>query len=118
MADVKQMKKICSLISCEIPFCQYVFKLVFGVNIYDVDLWFQVDSVEQPINRNSVGSGHVSHCWTSSFDNHLDDSFVVLKNVQLLTLRRMCVLEVRNPHLTIAQTLSFSLQFMFSFCVC
>ena len=31
-------------------------------------------------------------CWTSSFDNHLDDRFIVFKNVQLsLTLRRVCV---------------------------
>ena len=42
-----------------------------------------MDSVNLPIKRNSMGSGHVSHCWTSSFDNHLDDSFVVFKNVQL-----------------------------------
>ena len=53
---------------------------------------FQIDSVEQPINDNSVGSGHVSHRWTSSFDNHFDDSFSVSKNVQLeLILTRMCV---------------------------
>ena len=38
------------------------------------------------------GFWHVSHCWTSSFDNHLDDSFVVFKIVQLrIALRRMCV---------------------------
>ena len=49
----------------------------FGVNIFDLDLWFQVDSVEQPIKSNSVGPGNMSHCWTPAFDNHLDDSFVV-----------------------------------------
>ena len=53
----------------------HVSKLVFGVNIFDLDLWLQVSSVEQPIKRNSVGSRHMPHCWTSSFDNHLDDSF-------------------------------------------
>ena len=63
-----------------------------GVNIFDLDFGFQVDSVEQPMKRNSVGSGHVSHCRTSSFENHLDDSFGVFKNLQLrLALRRMCV---------------------------
>ena len=27
----------------------------------------KIDSVEQPIKSNSVGSGHMSHCWASSF---------------------------------------------------
>ena len=38
-----------------------------------------VDSVKQPIKRDSVGSGHVSHHWTSSFDDHLDHCLVVFK---------------------------------------
>ena len=64
----------------------------FGVHISDVDFWFQVDSAEQPIKRSSVGSGHVSQCWTSPFHNHLDDShFVFKKNVQQTRLRRMIV---------------------------
>ena len=29
-----------------------------------------------------MGSGYVSHCWTSSFDDHFDDNFIVFKNVQ------------------------------------
>ena len=65
--------------------------LVFGVNKFDLDLGFQLDSVKQPIKSNSVSSGHVFHCWTSSCDNHLDDGFVVFKNLQRLALRRMCV---------------------------
>ena len=66
--------------------------LIFGVNIFDLDLWFQTDSVKQPIKRNSVFSGHVSHCWTSSFHGHPDYTFVVFKDVQLrLALRGMCV---------------------------
>ena len=78
--------------------------------------WFLVstfliwDSVEQPIKRNSVGSSHVSYCWTSSFDNHLDHSFIIFKDVQLrLALRRVCWW-VRNPHMTIAPPLAFSFQ--------
>ena len=39
MADVKQVKKIVPLITCEIPFCQYVCKLVFGVNVLVGILW-------------------------------------------------------------------------------
>ena len=88
--DVEQRKKMAPLITCETSFGQHDSKLILGINIFDLDLWFQVDSVQQPIKRNSVGPGHVSHCWTSSFDNHLDDSFVVFKDVQLrLALRRM-----------------------------
>ena len=86
------MKKMIPLITCKITFGPHVSKLVFGVNILDLDLWFQVDSVEQPIKRNSVGCRLVPHCWTSSFENHLDDSFVVFKNVQKsLASRRICV---------------------------
>ena len=79
--------------------------------VSNLDLWFQVDSVEQPSKRNSVGSGHVSHCWTSSFDYHLDDSFVVFKNVQLRrALRRMCVCGyvVQIWHLIIISIVPFS----------
>ena len=52
-----------------------------GVNIFDLDLRFQVNSFQQPIRRNSVG--HVSHFWTSALDDHLDDSFVVFRDLQL-----------------------------------
>ena len=80
------------LITCEISFGQYVSELVLGVNIFDLDLWLQVNSVEQPIKRNAVGSRHMPHCLTSALTDHLDHSFVILKNVQLrLTLRRECV---------------------------
>ena len=29
----------------------------------------QINSVKQPIKSNSVGSGHMSHSWTSAFDD-------------------------------------------------
>ena len=49
-------------------------------------------SVKQPIKSNSVGSGHVSHRWSSSFNHHFDHGFVVFKDEQQkLSLRRMCV---------------------------
>ena len=90
--NVEQTKKMIPLITCETLFGQHVSELVSGVNIFHLDLWVQIDSVEQPIKRNSEGSGHVSHCWTSSFDNQLDDCFVVFQDVQLrLALRRTCV---------------------------
>ena len=48
-------------------------------------------SIKKPIKRNSVGSGHVSHRWTSAFDDHFDHGFVVFKDLQLrLVLRRIC----------------------------
>ena len=39
---------------------------VFGVNIFHLDFGFQIDSVEQPVKSNSVGSGNMSHCRASS----------------------------------------------------
>ena len=90
--DIEQTQKVIPLIARETSFGQNVSELVFGVNIFDLDLGFQVDSVKQPIKSNSVGSGHVSHRWTSSFDYHFGHSFTVFKNVQLrLIVRRMCV---------------------------
>ena len=62
------------LITGEIAFRQHVCELFVGVNIFDFDLWVLVDSVKQPIKRNSVGSGHGSHRRTFGFENHLDYS--------------------------------------------
>ena len=80
MADVKQMKKIIPLIAGEILLCQYVCKLVFGVNIFDLNLRIQIDSVKKPVKCNSKGSGHMSHCWTSAFNDHFDHCFIVFKD--------------------------------------
>ena len=60
--------------------CQDVGKLVLGVNIFDLDFGVQVDSVKQPMKLDTVGTGHMSHCRTSAFENHLDYCFVVFKN--------------------------------------
>ena len=87
-------EKVIPLISRETSFSQHVSEMVFGVNIFDLDLGFQVDSCKQPIKSNSVSSRQMSHCGTSSFDYHFDHNFVVFENVQLkLTLRRLCVEE-------------------------
>ena len=82
MADVKQMKEIVPLTACEIPFCQYVCKLVFGVDILDKNFGVQMNPVKQPITSNSVGSGYMSHCWTSALHDHFNHGFVILKDVQ------------------------------------
>ena len=82
MADVEQTQKMIPFIACEISLCQYVCELVLGVNVFDLDLWVQIDSIKQPIKSNSVGPGNMSHCRASSLYDHLDHCFVVLKNIQ------------------------------------
>ena len=101
MADVKQMKKIVPLIACEISFCQYLCKLVFGVDILDLILVVQINSVKQPIKSNSVGSGYMSHSWTSAIDDHFDHDFVILKDVRHRTKSRK--LRVRRHTVNIVQ---------------
>ena len=81
MDDVKQTQKMIPLITCEISLCQYVYELVLGVNVFDLDLGVQIDSIQQPMKSNSVGSGNMSHCKTSSLYDHLDHRFVVFKDV-------------------------------------
>ena len=66
MADVKQTQKMLPFITCEISLGQYVCELVVGVNVFDLDFGVEIDSIEQPIKSNSVGSGNMSHCRTSS----------------------------------------------------
>ena len=66
MAYVEQTQKMILLITCEISLCQYVCELVFGVDVFDLDLGVQIDSVKQPIKSNSVGSGSMPHCGASS----------------------------------------------------
>ena len=91
MADVKQIKKIVPLIACEIPFSN-MCELVFGVHILDLNFGVQINSVTQPIKSNSVVSGFMSHCWTSAFDDHFNQGFVILKDVQHRTKsRKLCV---------------------------
>ena len=70
------------LITGEHAFRQHVCELIFGVNKIDMDLRVQVDPVKEPIKRNSVGPGYVSHRWTSAFGHHFDYRFIVFKNLQ------------------------------------
>ena len=65
MADVEQTQKMIPFITCGISLCQYVCELVFGVNVFELDLWLQIDSVKQPNKRNSVSPGNMSHCLDS-----------------------------------------------------
>ena len=60
MANIKQSQQMIPFITCEIPFCQDVCELVFGVGIFDWDFGVQINSIEQPVKSNSVSSGNVS----------------------------------------------------------
>ena len=64
------------------PFGLNVCELIFWVDVFGLDLGVQINSIEQPVKSNSVGSGNMSQCRTSAFDDHLDHSFVVFKDVQ------------------------------------
>ena len=76
------------LIVCEIYFCKDVCKLCL-VSTYLIWIFgVQINAVKQPIKSNSVGFGYTSHCWTPAFDYHLNDGFVILKDVQHRTKSR------------------------------
>ena len=82
MANIKQSQQMIPFITCETALCQDVCKLVLGVNIFDLNLGVQIDSIKQPIKSNSVGPGNMSHRWTSAFHYHLDNGFIVFKHIQ------------------------------------
>ena len=82
MAGVKQGQQMIAFITCVIPLCLDVCKLIFGVDVFDLDLRVKIDLIEQPIKSNSMSSGNMSHCWTSAFHNHFNHSFFVLKHIQ------------------------------------
>ena len=88
MADIEQAQQMIPFVTCETSFGQNVSELVFGVDVLDSDLWVQVNSIEQPIKRNSVGPENMSHCGTPSLDDHFDHCFVVLKHIQQSFLMR------------------------------
>ena len=60
-------RRLFHLSRVKFPFTQHVCELVLGVNVFDLDLGVQIDSIKQPIKSNSVGSGNMSHCGASSF---------------------------------------------------
>ena len=82
MADIEQTQQMIPLITREISFCQNVSELVFGVDVFDLDFGVQINSIKQPIKSNSVSPGNVSHCGTSSFNDHFDHCFIVFKHKQ------------------------------------
>ena len=60
-----------------------MFASWFLVSMYLIwTFGIQINSIEQPIRCNSVGSGNMPHCWTPAFHNHFDHSLIVLKHIQ------------------------------------
>ena len=68
------------------PFCQDVGKLVLGVNKFDLDLGSKLIVSNCPIERDSVGTGHMSHDRTSALYNHL--SWLLLRCHQQCKAKR------------------------------
>ena len=56
MANVQQTQKMVPFVTCEITFGQNVCELMFGVGVPKLNLGIKIDSVKQPIMRNSAGS--------------------------------------------------------------
>ena len=112
MANVEQTQKMIPFITCEVSLCQYVCELVFGVNVFDLDLGVQIDSSKQQTKSSSVGSGNMSHCLASSLFDHLDHCFVVFKEIQD-TDEKNSRLKKQNPHCSDHQSVqkfSFALE--------
>ena len=82
MANVKKTQKMIRFVTCEISLGSRVCELVFGVNVFVLDFAVQIDSSKKPVKSNSVGSGNMSHCGTSSLYDDFDHCFVVFKHVQ------------------------------------
>ena len=75
-------QKMIPLITCETSLCQYVCELVLVVNVLDLDLGVKINSIKQSIKSNFVVSGIMTRDRASSHYDHLDHSFIVLKQIQ------------------------------------
>ena len=103
MADIKQGQQMIPFITCEIPLWSRCLASWFLVSMYLIWIfWVQINSIKQPIKRNSVVSEHMSHRRTSTFNHHFDHGFIVVKDVHLD--KNVCSW-VRNPHQTTDTTL-------------
>ena len=88
----------------------------FLVSIYLIWIFgVQIDSIEQPIKSNSVGSGNTSHCRASSLYDHLDHCSVVFKHIQHSFLTRR--MDVWGNKINIVLIINHSMRFLFLFWV-
>ena len=61
MANIEQSQQMIPFITCETALCQDVCKLVLGVNIFDLNLGVQINSIKTTSQEQLCGSGkHVS----------------------------------------------------------
>ena len=82
MATIKQAQQMIPFFTREIPPCQDVCELVFGVDVFDLGFRIKINSIEQPIKSNPESSGNMSQCRTSALHNHFTYSFIVHKHIQ------------------------------------
>ena len=54
----------------------------FGVDVFDVDLGVEINSIKQQIKSNSVSPGNMSQCGTPSFNDRFDHCFIVFEHIQ------------------------------------
>ena len=80
--DIQQSKKMVTFITCKTTFGPHVRELDFGVYIFELNLGIQIDTVKQPIKRNSVGSCIVGLLLLMTF-------------LSLLRCRQRCTTEAR-----------------------
>ena len=82
MADVEQMKKIVTFVTCEMTFHQNVCELMFGVNVPNLNLRVQIDFCQKTNPVQLCGSLiHVS-LWDFGLFYHLYHGFIILTNVK------------------------------------
>ena len=65
MANVEQTQKMIPFITFEISLCQYVCELVLGVNVFDLDLGVQVNSIK---NQSRATLWFLETCLIVDFD--------------------------------------------------
>ena len=100
MANIEQTQQMIPFVTCEISLGQHVGKLGFLVSMYLIWILGPNFSIEQPIKRNSVGPGNMSHCGTPSVDDHLDHCFIVFEHIQQSFLMRRFDFEGINSTLS------------------
>ena len=77
--QIEQLAQLEPLVSGERTIGKNISELFVGVDIFDLDIWIQVNLVRQPVQVNTVNLGNMSHGWTTAFDDHLEGGIVTSK---------------------------------------
>ena len=110
-ANIEQAQQMIPLITREISLVK--MSAVFGVNVFDLDFGVQINSIEQPIKRNSVSPRNMSHCKTPPFDDHFDHCIIVFEHIQQSFLTRG--LDVWGNRINILHHIDLPLRSLISF---